>query len=158
MKKLFLLLFLIVLASGCTLGKKPIQNIRQDKSIGTQEQTENTSSSIIKFVDNNFSLYYIEEINHGLAMYYSPNEENFKSKSKLIINQYGKKIKAKDLADGVITESEGRGATLYSPFTAPDSKKREAYYIAFREFIDERDENPTTDYLMKVFEIGRAHV
>lgn len=156
MKKFLILILFVLVISGCSIKQeKSLGDVRKNSISKNQQKTENQakilSGEVLKFDSKDYKLYYIAPINNGLAMHYSADKLNLGTISELIINQYGNKISAKDLAGGIIKESEGRGAKLFSPFTAPDSQKREAHYIASRE-VDEYNENLATNYLMKVFE------
>jgi len=105
----------------------------------------------IKFSDINFNLNFVGTINDGLAMYYVPKGENVESKSQLIINQYGNKILAKDLSNGIVNQSKENEEELLLPFTAPDKQKRESYYITTKTAGDYYGKN-TTVSIIKVFE------
>lgn len=127
--------------------KSNLYNNRQDQQVFSSIYGKYS----IKFSDDDFNLSYVEAINNGLAMYYLPEGKNANSKSKLIINQYGNNVTAEELSGGIIKESNENGDELFSPFTAPDSKGRESYYIASKASRYYDEENATI-YVMKIFE------
>jgi len=119
-------------------------------TVGISENIYGLESSI-KFDGNDYNLHFVEPINNGLAMYYEPKEQGDVSKSGLIINQYSDKVTAKGLSGGIIKASEENGDALYSPFNAPDDKKRESYYITSKTVRDDDGKNITIN-VMKIFE------
>ncbi len=131
-------------------------NVENKNKVINSDQPTPISSTIygqytIKFSEIDYNLNFVGTINDGLAMYYVPKGENVDSKSKLIINQYGNKISAKDLSNGILNQSKENGDELLSPFTAPDKQERESYYITTKTAGDYYGEN-TIISIIKVFE------
>lgn len=131
-------------------------NVENKNKVINSDQLTAVRSTIygqysIKFSEIDYNLNFVGTINDGLAMYYVSKGENVDSKSKLIINQYGNKISAKDLSNGIFNQSKENGDELLSPFTAPDKQKRESYYITTKTAGDYYGEN-TNISIIKVFE------
>ena len=160
-KKILLIILLVVFVALISIFKNRIldssrNNLENKNKVNNSDQVIPALPSIygqysIKFSDIDFNLNFVGMINDGLAMYYVPKGQNADSKSQLIINQYGKKISAKDLSSGIVKQSKENGDELLLPFTAPDTQKRESYYITSKTAGDSDGKN-TTISVIKIFE------
>jgi len=154
MKKIFLLLLVIVSLSGCSLNQSS-KRVEQKTETANKEEQASKGKDIIKFNGRDFKLRDKENINNGVAFYYSETEtEN--TESEIIINAYNNDIKADVLARDIKEDSEKRGNKIYSPFNSPDKNNNDAYYITSLA-IYYPDEPYADIYIMKIFNSGRTY-
>lgn len=156
MRKLIASLLFIALLSGCSFGK-PVRTVEQDKAAENSTKQEKIDKDVIKFNGRDFRLNEKENINNGVAFYFTEGTTTEKAQSEIIINAYNKDIKADVLAKNVKDGSEKNGSKIYTSFTAPDKNKRDAYYITSLS-IYYPDEPYADIYLMKIFSTDRTYM
>lgn len=148
-------LFLVIFLGGCSLGQSP-KKVEQKTDLINKADRTIINKDVIKFNDRDFKLYDKENINNGVAFYFSGDEKNENLQSEIIINAYSKDIKADILAKNIKEDSEKRGNKIYSPFNSPDKNNNGSYYITSLA-IYYPDEPYADIYIMKIFNTGRTY-
>lgn len=103
-----------------------------------QPATADTSVRSFDFVGQTYRLGKIEQIANGDGFYFAPGGQNPDDATEEIIlnvydrqDQQGKSITADGLAESMLGQAKGRGATTVLPFKVPDAanKHRFVYYL-----------------------------